>query len=206
MTDALRRRAEAAAEYEALFRRTLARQGRTVLSLEGASAATLFDVERWDRELADDLAATHFRIADAAGAAAAESLGGSYNTHVTGAYLTERAVRAAANVNRQTAEAVGLAPDLDALAAVFDDTGRAGTFGMGTATSIIGFATNEAATQQTGDHTKTWVVTSDNSRHPELDGETVGVRDVFSNGGMWPGDPELGAAEDAGCQCLLEIA
>lgn len=52
---------------------------------------------------------------------------------------------------------------------------------------------------------KTWVVNSDNSRHPELDGETVPLFEAFSNGGQYPGDPALDVSETAGCTCTMDI-
>jgi hypothetical protein len=57
-----------------------------------------------------------------------------------------------------------------------------------------------------GGATKTWVVNSSNSRHPEMDGETVGIDDEFSNGAKWPGDSSLDSDQSAGCLCELEIS
>jgi HK97 family phage portal protein len=58
---------------------------------------------------------------------------------------------------------------------------------------------------QAGARSKVWVVTATNSRHPEMDGETVPLGTEFSNGGAWPGDPALGADETAGCTCVLDF-
>jgi hypothetical protein len=33
----------------------------------------------------------------------------------------------------------------------------------------------------------------------------VPLGESFSNGGQWPGDPALGAAETAGCTCSIDF-
>lgn len=53
--------------------------------------------------------------------------------------------------------------------------------------------------------TKTWIVNSGKSRHPEMDGETVGIDKTFSNGLSYPGDPAGSPDETMGCQCTLEM-
>ena len=75
-------------------------------------------------------------------------------------------------------------------------------------TTFAGFATMEAAKQNGSESTKTWVVNSGNPRseHADMDGETVPVRDTFSNGADWPGDPVLGAEGVANCQCSVEVS
>jgi len=51
--------------------------------------------------------------------------------------------------------------------------------------------------------TKTWI-TGANPRpeHAAMDGETVLVAELFSNGSMWPGD---GADSEYGCNCDLQL-
>ena len=41
--------------------------------------------------------------------------------------------------------------------------------------------------------------------HAAMDGETVGIHDKFSNGGLYPCDPELSAAERINCRCYLQF-
>lgn len=56
--------------------------------------------------------------------------------------------------------------------------------------------------------TKTWVVTSDNPRptHADIDGETIGMDETFSNGLAFPGDGNTGdAAETANCTCVMAV-
>jgi hypothetical protein len=73
----------------------------------------------------------------------------------------------------------------------------------------VNFARTEAAKHSSDrdgrTRTKTWIVTSGKSRHPEMDGETVPVWESFSNGLAWPGDGAGGADETAGCKCLLQL-
>ena len=54
-------------------------------------------------------------------------------------------------------------------------------------------------------NTKTWTVNSANSRHDDLDGETVPLDDVFSNGMAYPGDPAGGPENTVNCQCTLDV-
>ena len=74
-------------------------------------------------------------------------------------------------------------------------------------TSAANFGSNEAANAG-GLRQKTWRVTSSNPRdaHAAMNGETVGIRDLFSNGMRWPGDPAGGADNNAGCQCSVEFS
>jgi HK97 family phage portal protein len=81
---------------------------------------------------------------------------------------------------------------------------RAEQIAVSRVTSVGNFARHEAA-KQAGAGSKTWVVNSTNSRHPELDGETVPIGDTFSNGALWPGDPSLSDDDRAGCVCSLEL-
>lgn len=68
-----------------------------------------------------------------------------------------------------------------------------------------GFGRQDAATAS-GLAQKTWVVTSQNPRpsHAAMNGESVGLDEVFSNGARWPGDGGLDVDESAGCTCELE--
>lgn len=100
----------------------------------------------------------------------------------------------------------GLADPLDAAKAVFDlaIAARAVQAATSRSTGVGNFSLQDGA-KQAGAGSKTWVVTSANSRHPELDGETVAIGESFSNGGDWPGDATLDVEEVAGCECLLDF-
>lgn len=73
-------------------------------------------------------------------------------------------------------------------------------------TAAANFGASEAASAG-GLKTKTWRVNSSNPRdaHKAMDGETVGIRERFSNGMRWPGDPAGGADNNAGCMCSVEF-
>ena len=74
------------------------------------------------------------------------------------------------------------------------------------ATTLAGFAVTEAASQVApGGAMKQWTITSGNPRasHVAVGGETVPVDQLFSNGMNWPGDPEGGVDEVAGCTCTV---
>lgn len=73
-------------------------------------------------------------------------------------------------------------------------------------TAVGNFARHEGA-DQAGLRSKTWISSgADNSRHADLDGETVALSETFSNGGQWPGDPALGVDETAGCLCSIDFS
>jgi len=73
-------------------------------------------------------------------------------------------------------------------------------------TAAANFGASEAASAG-GLKTKTWRVNSSNPRdaHKAMAGETVGIRERFSNGMKWPGDPAGGADNNAGCMCSVEF-
>lgn len=95
---------------------------------------------------------------------------------------------------------------LPSVADVFEVAITARAFQIATtrATGVGQFARREGA-EQSGARTKTWNVNASPSRHADLDGETVGIAEEFSNGAAWPGDPILGADENAGCLCSLSF-
>ena len=68
-------------------------------------------------------------------------------------------------------------------------------------TSTSSYA-NHAAATQAGAGSKTWITAGSNPResHAALNGETVPIGDLFSNGLRWPGDSESDDADElAGC-------
>lgn len=73
-------------------------------------------------------------------------------------------------------------------------------------TSAFNFGSADAA-KASGLKYKTWHHTNSKngrSEHAALDGQKVAIGDVFSNGARWPGDPHLGADENAQCSCRVE--
>lgn len=213
---ALRRRQEVADRYQTLLNKHLARQGARVMKLANAmrtkTPGTIDmiwgDQARWDLELSADLAKLTEQVVDDNARRAIRQLSrkAKYNPDRTRNFIKKATLTAAIAINAKTREDVSQAladESGDELAAVFDNTGRTAVLGTSFGTSMINFARNEGATQG-GGRTKTWIVTSANSRHPEMNGETVDLQDDFSNGLPWPG--AFGDVEQsAGCQCLVDL-
>lgn len=204
-------------DVEGLLKRFWARQSRSVVAAIDAGESDWWEKARWDKELAADLLEAALALSAGIGRKTAEELGESptsYSVARTIAYLTKVTDARAEWINDttrdQVAEAVASDSEDDTPASRFAyaidnrSVAAAGAFTAG----IAGFAKKEAA-MQTGNSqaTKTWIVTSGNPRasHALMNGETVPVGQTFSNGMQWPGDPDGGADEVAGCMCGLEI-
>lgn len=204
-------------QIERVLKAFFRRQASVVLSALGSKAdSDWWDAARWDRELADDLYRLAATTTEAIGKSAAERLGFSsddYDTDRTLAFLKAVAESRAGMINAATRDRVKAAIEGDGEAtpaSVFDDAqdGRGIEIASTLATTFGAFATTESAKQVAGDRaTKTWVTTSRNPRssHSSMNGETVAIDEVFSNGMDWPGDPAGGADEVAGCQCDVEV-
>ena len=79
----------------------------------------------------------------------------------------------------------------------------------GMATAVLAWGAREAgrqATEQGSTATKTWI-TGPNPRrsHAEMNGETVGIDEPFSNGMQYPADISADVDEVAGCNCTVAI-
>jgi hypothetical protein len=156
------------------------------------------------------------KVADALAPARAE---GEYDPEVMRGWLQVNAQVNAELINRdieaKVATALGDDDDDDEDApdpvdAVFDiqEEGGASSIAVGAVTMAAGFAARDAGRAVAEAPVKTWVVTSGNPRpqHAAMNGETVGIDDRFSNGLMWPGDPEGTADDNAECLCALTIS
>lgn len=195
-------RADAAAEHVALLKAYFER-------LERGVASKTKSRDRWDDELRGDLFTLAQATTTSVGQLTAGQLRGRYDRSRVTAWLAENADRTAKSVNDHTFDAVAAAENAEAVRNVFEiaKTSGAETLGFSLATTLVNFATVEAAkhSNDDGSRRKTWIVTSRKSRHPEMNGESVGVDETFSNGARWPGDPSLGADGAAGCSCRMEI-
>lgn len=223
-----------ALEISSAMRKFFKRQAKSVLSQidrakdKGASLKAedgfppWWDAERWDRELADDLAPVFQRQAARRGRAALEQMGfeaDEFDEPRIENYIAAMAAgkaRAANNVTlRQLQAAIDGEVDEGAQGATVQgvfakaEESRADAAGGSFATAVAGFAVMEAARQKAPERrkSKTWVVTSGNPRaeHAAMDGETVGFDEEFSNGAMWPGDQTLTPDQSCGCMCEVEI-
>ncbi len=191
----VQRRRSYAADLEATRNRLLARQ-------EGAFRAKASVPESrwrtWNQEFADDLEVEIRRIVEREGDLTAQRLGQlAFDARVTTNYVRAMAEGIAEQTNAVTRAQLA---ETDDVAATFDSRrSESAAWALSTASSGIGFAQAEAAKQDSSPRMKTWVVVSDNSAHPEMDGETVPLDQPFSNGSYGP------PAEHPGCECLMEV-
>ncbi|WP_285189935.1 phage portal protein [Rhodococcus sp. MEB041] len=206
---------EKAAEVLVSFFR---RQEAKVVGILGAKAnEEWWDEERWNSELSDDLLKIGVLTAGEVGPAQAEKLGfdpDEYDPDSTVEFLRAVAASRASAINATTrdqiAEALASNDESHTPSSVFEKakTSRALQSATALVTTFSAFGAAEAGKQLAPSQSqKTWIVNSRNPRssHAYMDGETVGIDDVFSNGMTWPGDPVGGADEVAGCQCSIEI-
>jgi HK97 family phage portal protein len=222
----LKVKAKAREEDEAtsseVLRRFFKRQRKTVLSAIGGKAVDeWWDEDRWNGELADDLYALAVTVSQGIATETLDALGVDpdvYSVARTRAFLRAVAESRAGAINSTTRDQIrsALAGDLaegaegSTPAGVFDlaESTRADQGGRTLATTLASFATTEVGRQLGRPGvTKTWVVTSGNPRpsHASMNGETVGIDDLYSNGMAWPGDSAGGVDEVAGCSCISEI-
>ena len=195
-----------------------AEQRTEVLAAGGISNAEEFH-QRWDDAVAEALNAP---IRTAATAGAWDVLrqlnpdAEGWDPEVMTAYLDEMSATASERVNNGVIDAVDEATEPPAEDDERDQDERISqSFAVLTGVSAVAFGAvvTEArsfggadAAEASGAATKTWLVTSSNPRasHAAMHGETVGIRDRFSNGAKWPGDAALDVDELAGCTCGVE--
>jgi HK97 family phage portal protein len=211
---------EGQAVLEAFFRRQQAavqsRLGASKARGAKVSVADIWDVDRWDTELAAEMLKLGLKIAKKVAAAVLTALGldpDGYDEPRTEAFhrsVADRVAKAVNTVTRvQLVDAIA-AEDPALVQAVFDRAAgqRAQEIATTQVTNLSGFATHEAVKQTGRSSTKTWLVTSNNPRpsHAAMNDVTVNLDAKFPNGADWPADPALAIDEVAGCQCELEIA
>lgn len=195
-------------------------QRRVVVSKLGVAKAVgakakieeVWDDERWNAELHEDLLRAALAIAQDAGERVARQFDrDDYDIDKRGIpYLRENTRISAERVNAKTKTAVTEALESEDPTAGVNDAfdkavgARAGWIAQGRATASANFGRHDAA-EQVGAFSKTWLTVSQNPRpsHASLSGETVPIGGVFSNGGRWPGDAGLPVEEIAGCTCAV---
>lgn len=199
-----------------VLNRFFTRQRAAVLSAIGAGG-DWWDGDRWNRELAEDLAKIAHTVADILGHAEAERLGypDDWDPDQTVAFLAEVARGQADGINTTTRAQLDAALRLDIDTGTTGDPGDVFDVAQESRTPLItdsvavyvaGFAVVEAARQisrqQNVTMTKTWI-TGNNPRpsHAAMDGETIPVGELFSNGQKWPRSG--GSPDDAGCNCSV---
>lgn len=175
-----------------------------------AQVADVWDAARWDAELGADLYRLNYATATVWAEYVAEQIGSEVDGSTMEGWLLEHARVQAEYINAATLKGVDEAlVEEDPLQAVRDLFAaaigvRAWLLAGDGVTAAANFGAHDAA-RQGGLRRKTWRVTSSNPRpsHLAMDGVSVDIGGLFPNGGKWPGDPALGADENAGCQCVV---
>lgn len=203
---------EDAEPFEALYADHFARMRRSILPKLKAKAAW-DDTERWDKELAEDMAKLLKAQVGKRGRSAIEELGldAEFNEEATENYLAKMSEGRAKYANQKAMAEIRSADDPEDAFDHLDATAK--NWGRSLACAAFAFAINDALRQSSmqgrdvSGAMKTWVVTSGNPRasHAAMDGETVPYGEQFSNGmefpGAWTGEPD----ETCGCQCEVEM-
>ena len=173
-----------------------------------------WDDTRWNEELYIDLLPLNLLTAKTWGGIVLGLVGsGELSERVMTPWLEEHSRIQAEYINLKTRDEISIAlQDPDPREAVKSVFLAAATIwaveqAVTAVTSALNFGSVEGA-RAGGLKSKTWQVNSDNPRpvHLRMDGETVGVRDTFSNGMRWPGDPAGGAENNANCGCSVRFA
>lgn len=212
----IRTRERHVAKWTEVLVKFFERQAKAVQSKLPAKATVgiteLFDLARWNKELAADLLALNTATATVFAQKVADDFDIEVDMDQLSAWLKENARIAAEGINTFTRSSLvaALAEDdpKPAISNVFEvATGsRAEQIAQSKVTTIANFGAHEGA-KQSGAKTKTWRVNSGNprSQHRALGGATVKLKENFSNGMAWPGDFRGGADQLANCQCSLSF-
>ena len=206
-------------QMAAILKKFWKRQASSVLPKIGAKAASWWDSDRWDDELAEDITPLINRIADAHGKETADALRYEYDPKRTRKYLEALAKGRAQAINAATYRKLMESleddeDDEDTPSHVFDvrENKDSLTFGRALALAVAGWAATREAVKQAEDYgierkvEKMWV-TGDNPRpeHAAMNGETVPIKEAFSNGCNWPGDEGGDPDTTCGCNCSVEV-
>jgi HK97 family phage portal protein len=173
------------------------------------------DSAAWNGRLAQVLSGLSAVTVRAIGHQVASGLDGSFDPDEMGDWIDADAINSAAAINGTTAAEVTKALETDdgdrtaAVEALFAGliVARIAQMAVSRVTSVS-LEASHAAARQNGGKSKTWVVSGPNPRpsHEAMDGESVGLNELFSNGMRGPGDISGGADEVAGCTCELSFS
>jgi HK97 family phage portal protein len=206
-------RAKKAAEFEKAISDLYDRQ------IEAVTWGQKIDPEAFHKEW-DALAAeaVHDHLFSAASDSAVDVLtkmkapADAWDADVMRNYITEMAKGVGSSVTGAFVDRINAIPDdtpepPDTKAALQEHVAPAVLVWAATAVVVAyGFGAQDAA-HASGATTKTWIA-GDNPRpsHAEINGETVGFDEPFSNGLRWPGDSMGGdASELVNCNCSIEF-
>jgi len=198
-------------KWRTLLIRTFERQRNTVLpGVKSQDINTVWDAERWNAEVTADFRPLSMDTALVWAQALGKKLGVFITDEMIQGFTDESARIAAEYLNESTQQQIEAAlADADpksAVQKVFEAllAVTVGRFATGRVTGLSQYGSYQAAIRGKI-ITKTWIVNSTNPRdsHAAMNGETVGVRERFSNGLRWPGDYEGSAEETVHCECSL---
>jgi hypothetical protein len=203
-------RAKAERAHEGALKAYFEDRQADVLATIGGKAA-LVNRPRWD----DDLTGRLYAVGLAATIAAGKAASDEFDPARVEGYQYARAKGIAADINDSLeAEALEALTAEDPRSAVEDLfkawlTVNAARQALTMVTAAFGWGATEAGRQaaQSGrPTTKTWVTGSrPRETHAAMNGETVDIDELFSNGMDWPGDIAGGVDEVAGCNCSVTI-
>ncbi len=170
------------------------------------------DGERWDGELTADLYSLNTATATVWAEYVAKQVDTALDKERMAAYLLAVSQNAAQRINTATRDQVAAAllaeAPKDAVKHLYDiaATSRSEQIAASGVNTAANFGSHEGA-KQGGLRTKTWQhnggAMNPRDPHVAMSGETVPIGDVFSNGARWPGDPVLGAEQNAHCNCSM---
>lgn len=216
---------EKESEYEKkwseLFVKTFIRQRAHILSKASAKSAesieAIFDQERWNKELAEDVYELNMETIMVWAKHFADQLGVSFDRESVELWAQKNAQYTAEGVNYSTLQSLIKAEEnteddrASALKHVFEIAIASGAYRLARSrvTTLSNYGTISVAKR--GDNsvtTKTWNLgggKEHRSSHVALAGETVAVNSTFSNGMKYPGDMQAtnDASEIANCTCYL---
>lgn len=190
-----------------------ARVKRVTLERMGTKEPDWWNQKKWNQELSSVLH-PHL-LKESAGAARRAAAGAKLDPDAYSVARTEKFLKSVADSRADLVNATvrdhyaeALENETDPTLVYEDVESHAKTTAATLMTFVVGFAAVEVAKQLVPDKgpTKSWVASGlPNSRHADLDGETVPIDEPFSNGAMWPGDPVLGAEGVSNCGCGVDI-
>lgn len=192
-----------------------ARQRRATLARIDQKEPGWWDQKKWNAELSSTLLPHLLKLS--AGTARQVAGAKKLNPDDYSVARTEKFLKAVADsradlVNATTRDHYSNAIEngTDVEEVLSDTESRSKTVGGTIATFVVAFATAEVATQlapKGSEPTKTWLASGlANSRHADMDGETVKLDENFSNGMAYPGDPTGGAENVANCGCGVDVS
>jgi HK97 family phage portal protein len=209
-----RTRARHREQWALVYARHFSRQRDAVLSKlpkgRKINVGEIWEAERWNRELKTDVKKLSTATATVWARYVADQMDTEFPEDSIEGYLEEHARIVAENINATTADGIAKALKGDSL---LDDVKRlfevaiavrAAQEARSSVTAMANFGAQEGA-KAGGIKSKTWQVNSGNPRpeHAAMNGETVDIGDVFSNGMRWPGDPAGGAENNSNCECSV---